>query len=48
MERTYGSVMRTLPVTEGEKESDIKASYQDGVLEVRVKGATVSPASRRH
>lgn len=39
MERMYGSFMRTVPVPEGVKESDVKANYSDGVLEVRVKNA---------
>jgi HSP20 family protein len=39
MERMYGSFMRTVPVPEGIKDSDVKATYEDGVLEVRVKNA---------
>lgn len=39
MERTYGSFMRSIPVPEGIKDSDIKATYHDGILEVKVKGA---------
>lgn len=31
----YGSFSRTIPLPEGVKEEDIKASYTDGVLEVR-------------
>jgi HSP20 family protein len=38
-ERAYGSFMRSIPMPEGVKESDVKASYHDGVLEVKVKGA---------
>ncbi|MBP1233048.1 HSP20 family protein [Arthrobacter sp. PvP102] len=31
----YGSFSRSIPLPEGVKEDDIKASYTDGVLEVR-------------
>lgn len=31
----YGSFLRTLPLPQDVKEEDIKASYKDGVLEVR-------------
>lgn len=31
----YGSFTRNVPLPEGVKEEDIKASYTDGVLEVR-------------
>ncbi len=31
----YGSFARSLPLPEGVVESDIKASYRDGILEVR-------------
>ena len=31
----YGSFSRSIPLPEGVKEEDIKASYKDGVLEVR-------------
>lgn len=31
----YGSFSRSIPLPEGVKEEDIKASYADGVLEVR-------------
>ena len=31
----YGSFLRTLPLPQDVKEQDIKASYKDGVLEVR-------------
>lgn len=31
----YGSFTRNVPLSEGVKEEDIKASYEDGVLEVR-------------
>jgi HSP20 family protein len=32
----YGSFSRTLPLPEGATEQDIRATYKDGVLEVRV------------
>ena len=35
-ELRYGSFSRDLPLPEGVKESDVKASYRDGILEVRV------------
>jgi HSP20 family protein len=35
-ELRYGSMSRTLPLPEGVVESDIRASYKDGILEVRV------------
>ena len=35
-ELRYGSLSRTLPLPEGASESDIKASYKDGILEIRV------------
>ncbi len=47
MERSYGSFMRSIPVPEGVKESDISASYSNGVLEVRLKGAAKISSSRR-
>lgn len=35
-ELRYGSFTRTLPLPEGASQSDIKASYKDGMLEIRV------------
>jgi HSP20 family protein len=35
-ELRYGSFSRTLPLPDGASESDIKASYKDGILEIRV------------
>lgn len=32
----YGSFSRTLPLPPGVKESDIAATYKDGILEVRI------------
>ncbi len=36
-ELRYGSMSRTLPLPEGVSESDVSATYKDGILEVRVK-----------
>lgn len=38
-ERSFGSFERTIPVPEKVTESDIAASYRDGILEVTVAGA---------
>jgi HSP20 family protein len=35
-ELRYGSFARTLPLPEGVSDSDISASYQDGILEIRI------------
>ena len=35
-ELRYGSFSRALPMPEGAGESDIKASYKDGILEIRI------------
>lgn len=35
-ELRYGSFTRDLPLPEGSSEKDVKASYKDGILEVRV------------
>lgn len=35
-ELRYGSFTRTLPMPEGASEADIKATYRDGILEIRV------------
>jgi HSP20 family protein len=35
-ELRYGSFSRTLPLPDGVSEKDIKATYKDGILEVRV------------
>lgn len=35
-ELRYGSFSRTLPVPDGATESDIKAAYKDGILEIRI------------
>jgi HSP20 family protein len=36
-ELRYGSMRRTLPLPEGVSESDISATYRNGILEIRVK-----------
>ena len=35
-ELRYGSFSRSLPVPDGAGESDIKAAYKDGILEIRI------------
>lgn len=35
-ELRYGTMTRTLPLPEGSTESDITATYKDGILEVRI------------
>jgi HSP20 family protein len=35
-ELRYGSMTRTLPLPDGVTESDISATYKDGILEIRV------------
>ncbi len=44
-ELSYGSFTRTLPLPEGVAESDVKASYKDGILEIRVALPEAAPAS---
>jgi HSP20 family protein len=39
MESSYGSFERRLPIPEGVKDEDIRATYVDGVLEVVLPGA---------
>ncbi|MCL4474164.1 MAG: Hsp20/alpha crystallin family protein [Actinobacteria bacterium] len=38
-ERTYGSFERTVPLPDKVSEKDIEAGFEDGVLEIRIKGA---------
>ena len=40
----YGTFERRIPLPEGATESDVKASYKDGILEVRVPVAKIDPA----
>ncbi|MEY4635477.1 MAG: Spore protein [Acidobacteriota bacterium] len=48
-EREYGSFYRAVPLPEGVKLEDVKASFADGVLEVSVPmpAKTVAPAARK-
>jgi HSP20 family protein len=41
----YGSLTRGLPLPEGATESDITATYKDGILEVRIPVAEAAPAT---
>ena len=43
-ELRYGTFTRDLPMPEGASEEDVKATYKDGVLEVRVPVAEPAPA----
>lgn len=43
-EASYGSFERHVPVPEGTKDTDIRAEYRDGVLEVVVPGAAAVEA----
>jgi len=45
-EMRYGSFARTLPLPDGADESDVSASYKDGILEVRVPVATPEPGKK--
>jgi HSP20 family protein len=48
-ELRYGSFSRDLPLPDGTTESDIQASYKDGILEIRVpvaKEAAPEPAKK--
>ena len=43
----YGSFRRSIPLPKGVKEEDVKASYKDGILEVRVPiGELTQPPTR--
>ena len=46
-ERRYGSFRRSVALPEGIDESKISARYEDGVLEVTVKGAAVAREPKR-
>lgn len=43
----YGSFARAVPLPAGAKEQDVKASYKDGILEVRVPVGEVKSATTR-
>jgi HSP20 family protein len=45
-ELRYGSFSRTLPLPSGASEDDVKASYHDGILEVRVP-APAAPEAKK-
>ena len=45
VEFRYGEFVRALPLPPGVKEEDIKASYKDGILEVRVPVGTETESS---
>lgn len=45
-ELRYGSLSRSLPIPEGVKESDIKATYKAGILEVRIPEPKAEPAAK--
>ena len=45
-ELRYGAFSRTLPLPQGASESEIKASYKDGILEVLVPMAKAAPATK--
>ncbi|WP_448625815.1 Hsp20/alpha crystallin family protein [Geodermatophilus sp. URMC 64] len=43
-ELRYGTLTRSLPIPDGARESDIEASYKDGILEVRIPVAEPPPS----
>jgi HSP20 family protein len=43
----YGGFYRAIRLPEGATEADVKASYKDGILEVRVPMATTPPTATR-
>ena len=44
-EQRYGSFTRVLPLPEGVTEADVKVSYEDGFLEIRIPTPVVEPAA---
>lgn len=42
----YGSFARSLPVPKGVSESDVKATYKDGILEIRIPTPEPEPAKK--
>jgi HSP20 family protein len=46
-ELRYGSFTRVLPLPEGVAEADVKATYVDGVLEIRIPAPVVEPAATK-
>jgi HSP20 family protein len=47
-ERRYGSFRRTLPLPAGVTESDVKATYKDGTIEIRVPMPAAAEAAATH
>lgn len=45
-ELRYGSYSRTLRLPEGVSETDVKADYSNGILEVRIPALQVKPAKK--
>lgn len=45
-ELRYGTFSRSLPLPEGVTESDVTASYKDGILEIRVPAPVPTPQKR--
>lgn len=45
-ELRYGSFSRTLPLPPGASEDDVKATYHDGILEVRIPAPAVPEAKK--
>jgi HSP20 family protein len=45
-ELRYGSFSRTLPLPEGVAEADIKATYEGGILEIRIPAPAPKPATK--
>lgn len=43
----YGSFVRSIPLPTGTKEDDVKATYTDGVLEIRLPVATEKAVTTR-
>ena len=46
-ELRYGSFLRTLALPEGISESDVTASYKDGILEIKVPTPAPAPAPEK-
>ena len=44
-ELRYGSFTRVLPLPEGVTESDVKANYENGILEIRIPAPKVEPTA---
>lgn len=46
-ERTYGSFYRSLPLPKGVKPEQVKATFENGVLQVTMPAPTAKPAAKR-